>query len=326
VFSPFIVWYLFLAGVGSGAFLVAVATMFGHHRRSRRAHASACPRIATSGFLQDSSAHFSRSLFGLERRQGRYPSASYLRSATALVISALAIIAATLCLLADFGDPFIAWRVILTPFSSITSLGAVIVIIFSVLAALAALTALLQFRLPHWIFITLHAFGALAALGTMLYAGFLLALIVSVDLWRTWLVPLLFSVSSLTCGLAATLFAEALCLGVRTPGFLFRWRSLLVLGLAEAVTLVVLLADRAVFSPTALASVNLLLVGDKAASFWLGVVSIGLVFPFLAHLLFRFLPLEAIILVSAACVLVGGFYIRHCIVSAGLLTPLFPVT
>jgi formate-dependent nitrite reductase membrane component NrfD len=242
------------------------------------------------------------------------------------VISALAIIAAMLCLLADFGDPLIAWRVILTPFASITSFGAVIVIIFAILAALAAITALLQLRLPHWFFIALHVLGALAALGTMLYAGFLLEIIVSVDLWRTWLIPLLFSVSALTCGLAATLIAEALYLGVRTPGFIFRWRTLLVLGLAEAATIVVFLANRAVFSPTALASVNLLLVGDKAASFWLGVVSIGLVFPFLAHLLFRFLPLEALILVSAACVLVGGFYIRHCIVNAGLLTPLFSVT
>lgn len=324
MFSSFIVWYLFLAGVGSGAFLVAVATMIGHHRKSRQARTYASAAVPSAS--SDTGFYPYRSHFGLERRQGRRSSASYIRSTAALAISALAIFAAALCLLADFGDPFATWRVILTPFSSLTSFGAVVVILFTFLAALAALTALLQFRLPHWLFITLHALGALAALGTMLYAGFLLAIIVSVDLWRTWLVPLLFSVSSLTCGLAATLFVEALFLGIRTPGFTFRWRALFALGLTEAVALAALLANRAVFSPTALASVNLLLVGDKAAPFWLGVVSIGLVLPFLTHLFFRFLPLEALILVSAACVLIGGFSIRYCIVNAGLLTPLFPVT
>ncbi|MDR1013825.1 MAG: polysulfide reductase NrfD [Coriobacteriales bacterium] len=325
MFSPFIVWYLFLAGVGSGAFLVAVATMVGHRRRSR-VHTNVHAHAAASDMPQGSGIRSRRPRFGLELRQGRYPSASHIRSTTALATSALATVAATLCLLADFGDPLVAWRVVLTPLASITSFGAVVVISFTALAALAALTALLQFRLPHWLFATLHVLGALAALGTMLYAGFLLAAIVSVDLWHTWLVPLLFSVSSLTCGLAATLFAEALYLGVRTPGFVFRWHTLLALGLIEAAALAALLADRAAFSPTALASVDLLLLGERSAPFWLGIVSIGLALPVLAHLLFRFLPLEALILVSAVCVLVGGFYIRHCVVNAGLLTPLFPVT
>jgi formate-dependent nitrite reductase membrane component NrfD len=264
---------------------------------------------------------------GIARRQSlANPSASQIRVTGALAISALAMIAASLSLLADFSDPLLTWRVLLNPLSSITSFGAVAVMAFASLAAFTALVSLLQLRFPHWLFVALLALGVLAALATMLYAGFLLMLFVSVDLWRSWLMPLLFALSSLTCGLAAVLAVEAVHIGIRSPGFSFRWRMLLGLGLAEAAVLAILMAERAAFSPTALASVSLLLLGDMAEVFWLGIVAIGMVVPLVAHALLPRIPLQAIVLVSSVAVLVGGFFIRDCIVNAALLTPVFPGT
>jgi formate-dependent nitrite reductase membrane component NrfD len=314
VFSSFIVWYLFLAGVSGGAFLVAVATMFSHRRKTRSARPIAPARAANTA-----------ALFGLERRQSRPPSASFIRSAGALTVSALCILAASFSLAADFSDPFATWRVILAPLASITSFGAVTVMMFTLLAVLTALIVLIQLRLPRWLFVVILAVGSLTALGTILYAGFLLSIIVTVDLWRTWLIPLLFSLSSLACGLAATLFIEAIWLGVTTPGFTFRWHTLLVLGLMELAALVAFLLERASFSPAAFQSVELLLIGDKAASFWLGIVAIGCVMPLMLHLLYARFPLEALILVSTGCTLIGGFFIRFCIVNAGVPSPIFPI-
>jgi formate-dependent nitrite reductase membrane component NrfD len=326
VFNDFIVWYLFLAGLGSGSFLVAAATMLGHRRKTHRekteqystgTSSSSSPQAPTPGGALGLTSHL-----GIARRQSlANPSASQVRVTGALSIAALAMIAASLSLLADFSDPLLTWRVLLNPLSSITSFGAVAVMAFAVLAMLTVLISLLQLRFPHWLFAVILVLGVAAALATMLYAGFLLMLFVSVDLWRSWLIPLLFALSSLACGLAAVLAVEAVHIGIRSPGFSFRWRMLLGLGLSEAVVIAILLVERAAFSPTALASVSLLLLGDMADAFWLGIVVLGLVVPFVAHALLPRIPLQAIVLVSSVAVLVGGFFVRDCIVRAALLTP-----
>ena len=326
MFDDFIVWYLFLAGLGSGSFLVAVATILGHHRKTRRGRAALSAAKAAYIGTEANSPIGIQGLtanLGIARRQGlANPSASQVRINGAFAIAALAMVAASLSLLADFNDPLVTWRVLLNPLASLTAFGAVAVMAFAALAMLTALVSLLQLRLPHWLFAAMLGLGVLSALGTMLYAGFLLNLFVSVDLWRSWLIPLLFALSSLTCGLAAVLAIEAVRIGIRVPGFSFRWWLLLGLSLAEAAALAALLLERAAFSPTAWASVSLLLFGDMAETFWLGIVALGLGVPLLAHALFLRIPLEAVILVSSVAILVGGFFIRDCIVNAGLLTPI----
>ncbi len=329
MFSSAIVWYLFLAGVGSGAFLVAAATMAASHYRTHyiptRVHTG-----FESSFRNDSAQKSLRttvfSRFGIELRQGLGPSQNHIRICGSLVVSTICIVAGALSLLATFNNPLGAWRVIFTPLASITSFGATVVMAFAILSILITGIILFKLRLPHWLFAVLAALGSITAFCTMLYAGFLLLLIISVDLWGTVLLPLLFIISSLTCGLAASLFIEAIYLGIHSSGFAFRWNALLCLTLAEALALAALLVERAGASPTALASVQLLLFQNEAWPFWLGVVALGVGFPLITHLLFVRLPLEALILVGAAGTLIGGFFIRYCIVNAGIVTPVLPLS
>ncbi len=330
MFSSSIVWYLFLAGVSSGAFLVATATMYGNHRKSHQGLEDSLSDYQVSGANQtkipQTNPHMTApSHFGIELHQSYNPSVGHIRVAGALCIASFCIIAGSLSLLATFSNPFIVWKVLLNPFNSITSFGATVVVIFAVLSVLATAVALLKVRLPHWIFITLMTLGVLSAISTMLYAGFLLIMIISVDFWSTLLIPLLFIVSSLTCGLAASLFVETIYLGIKTAGFSFRWNALLGLSLAEAIVLAILIFERAGYSPTALESVQMLLSGAEAWPFWLGVVSLGIGLPLVTHLLLPRLPLEALVLVSTAGTLIGGFFIRYCIVNAGLMAPIIPI-
>jgi formate-dependent nitrite reductase membrane component NrfD len=68
----------------------------------------------------------------------------------------------------------------------------------------------------------------------------------------------------------------------------------------------------------------MLIVGEQAAFFLGGVVVAGLVAPLLSHLLFRWVPIEAVALFASAGVLAGGFFLRYCLVEIGRFAPLFP--
>jgi formate-dependent nitrite reductase membrane component NrfD len=302
VFSSFIVWYLFMAGVGSGAFVVAAFSFVGRARRILSASNTAVS-------VDSVNTH-----------------AEQVRETTGLVVATLCMAVAALSLLFDFAEPLKTWRVILTPFSSLASFGANVIWVFILLALLLTLVVLFRLHLPHWLFWLSLGLGTVLAFAVMLYAGFLLAGMVSVDVWHTWLVPLLFVLSSLACGLAAVLFLETLFLGVRQQGFALRWRLLCALGLLELAVLAVFLAERSVFSSTARDSVFMLLAGEQAVFFLGGVVAVGLTVPLLTHLLFRWLPLESLTLVATACVLAGGFFLRYCLVGVAHFTPIFPMT
>jgi formate-dependent nitrite reductase membrane component NrfD len=318
VFSSFIVWYLFLAGVGSGAFIVAAFSIFAPSASLTSSHQAPSSRFAPSGFAgQAASAAFPGVV---------YTHVRWLRSTTGLVIATASMAVAALSLLFDFAEPLKTWRVVLTPFSSLASFGANVVPVFTLLTFLLMVVLLFRWRLPRWLLILAFAFGSLLACAVMLYAGLLLAGMVSIDVWHTWLVPLLFVISSLSCGLAAVLFFETIFLGVQKRGFELRWRLLFALGLLELAALGVFLVERGLFSSTARDSILMLLGGEQAIFFLGGVVAVGIVLPLMSHLVFRWVPLEALVLVSAACVLAGGFFLRYCLVEIGRFTPIFPMT
>jgi formate-dependent nitrite reductase membrane component NrfD len=302
VFSSFIVWYLFMAGVGSGAFIVAAFSLVGQ----RVAATAATAATATT-------ANFA------------FAHAGQVRTTTGLVVAGFSMVVAALSLLLNFAEPLKTWRVVLTPFSSLASFGANVVPVFTLFVLLLMLAALCGLRLPRWLLRSSLCLGSLLACSVMLYAGLLLASMVSIDVWHTWLVPLLFVLSSLSCGLAAVLFFETVFLGVRERGFALRWRSLFVLGLLELAALGAFIVERGLFSPTARDSILMLLVGEQTALFLGGVVAVGLVLPLVGHLVFRWVPLEALVLFSAVCVLAGGFFLRYCLVGIGRFTPILPM-
>lgn len=284
VFGSYIVWYLFAAGLGSGCFVVA-----------------ACSAI------YDTKSGSRRSESTLKHTQlGFY-------------LAPVCLILATLFLFIDLGVPDRIWLIILTPLESVVSLGAWMVALLILVSGALALCALTLEKIPRFFLWFCWLAGIPLAFGVMLYTGFLLSDMVSIDFWCSRLLPVLFVFSSLSTGLAAIMGLDTFIgekkVSERGTG-LDNW-SILV-GILELIVLVCFLFDRYGFSETARQSCEMLFFGEHAVLFWLGLCGCGFVLPFIAHALNKVLKMPALGFVAAVSVLIGGLCLRYCIIGAAL--------
>lgn len=181
-----------------------------------------------------------------------------------------------------------------------------------------------------WAVRLFHA--AVAAIGFViaLYTGLFLSDMRAVSLWNTPLLPALFVLSSLSCGLVLMVaYMEAV--GVRAS---FRSYArtmaksdavLVVLEFACAFLLVATLLWPLVSTGTVTAGVRSVLaltVGEYAWIWWMVFVGVGMAGTFA----FEFLALRAgeglpgrlwATLAPCVCVLVGAFALRYCVIMAG---------
>lgn len=287
LFSWYIVAYLFLAGAGSGAFLIAATCCMGD--ALRKTEASERLVLAVQG--------------------GFY-------AAPCLVVLA------GVFLLLDVGNVQRVWAVVAQPFQSVLSVGAWLVALLAVLSGALAVAGLVLREVPRPLLWTCIAAGWFCAAGVMSYTGLLLSDMVSIDLWHTpWLVAL-FVASSLSCGLAVVVGMDAL---VAPPSRTLPsglWRAGVLFGCLEALVLAVFVVVQLGFTETAHASCLLLLEGSLAPAFWGGVCLVGIALPLAAHGAGHLMPRRIAALVSSAGVLVGGLFLRYCVVAAALYTPL----
>ena len=237
------------------------------------------------------------------------------------------------CLLADVGRADRLLLLLTSPALSHVAVGAWSLAVCAVLAVLAALAW--DGLVRRWRFAAvqvLQAALALAALAVMLYTGLLLQSLSAVPLWATPWLPVLFTLSSLSCGSALVLAAAQL------TGAASAFATVLGrLAVVDAVVIVLEAAALAVFAGTALAGVGgdfvvgrtaealaasaeALVAGEAAWLFWGGLVLAGLAVPFALDVILARLrrPRPAIALVAAACVLAGGLAMRYCVVEAGM--------
>ncbi|CAA7602472.1 Polysulphide reductase, NrfD [Acididesulfobacillus acetoxydans] len=284
--------YLFLAGIAGGAFLTA-------------------------------------SLTDLFKKNGQ---ARVIRSGAFL--APVAIIVGLGLLVFDLGRPLSFWKLIFNVnFGSVMSIGVFIISIFTVLSLLYAYLVWTSVKVGSKVQVRVGraanetaatkaagtvggrgivAFlGALFALGTATYTGFLLSAVSTNVFWSTHLpgiagvpfLPFLFLVSALSTGLAATL------LGAGTCDDLTVYKKIdIVLIVIEILLVAVLYASvRAVFFS-----------GNLAALFWLGVVMIGLILPLLLSL-YGVSRHKNLVLPSCSLVVIGGLALRCFVVYAGQL-------
>lgn len=289
LFGGYIVGYLFFAGAGAGAFLVAaVSCIWDALRQTDRSERLAC--AGQRGFM----------------------------------VAPCAVGVACVLLVADVGATDRLWVVFANPFQSVMSFGAwTVAALFAVSVALAAASLLLA-RVPRALQWAGCLIGSLLAVGTMTYTGVLLADMVSIDFWHTGLLVALFVTSSLSCGTAGVIATCAVALPRGAVAARDLWRVALLLGVVEACVLVAFLASRYGVSETARASCGLLLSGSLALPFWGGVAGVGLAVPFAAHARssVRTQPSAPRMAFASACVLAGGVALRFCVVAAALYTPL----
>lgn len=287
LFSWYVIAYLFLAGAGSGAFFLA---------------AVCCMVDAVA----------------LTPRTARLTAAVQPAFYLAPVIT----LAGILFLLFDIGAPERITFLLLNPVQSIMSVGAwLVALLFAVSTMLAIAGA--GVRIPRNFQFACMALGTMLALGVMTYTGLLLSTLPSVEFWATAWLPALFVASSLSCGAAIIILADAVIHGSPAGTSRGPWRIAGVLLAVEIAVLVCFLISRQLAGNLALQSVQQLAFGALAAPFWLAVVGLGLVLPAALHVTVgKRVPLRMARMAASLGVLAGGLALRYCIVAAALTSPL----
>lgn len=278
-----IAWYFFLAGAGSGAFMV---------------HA----------------------LMGLvaPERQPRLTVASHASSpALAPAASACLVLAGSLFLLADLGVPELFPLAINRLGASVISFGALAITIFVVLAsAYAAAVARSSARASAAFEAPLKWAAFAAALATASYTGYYLFSMSAIEFWGSPLVILLFLASSLSTGSAVLMLLVFLRHPARRAArlrALCRADSAIIL--AEAVLLAAFAASRLLAGGDSAALALEMMAGGHAPLFWAGAVGLGLVAPaVLERVLARGSSSGVLAIAIAASVLAGGLALRCSII------------
>lgn len=338
MFGMLVIGYLFLGGAGAGALVVLSLlecanarrrfgyladrtrlgrTFAGRSMGSLRVEGSRHPGEPryfegghTRAAAQEARRRHSR---GRMARALALPSA-FFAYAWPVCLAALSL--GVLCLVADLGRPDRLFALVIHPQPTAMTVGA-----YALTAALAVSSAFSVGANFDGIEITppvvyvLGAIGVVVGLVCAAYTGVLLSSLASVLFWRTWLLPALFAVSSLSCGIAlvmlAASFVQARQVFVRPLRWLARADSLLIV--VEAAVLAGLIAWGLSGEGT-YASADALFAGDLRWMFWGGVVVLGLAVPFAMERLVRHGNYSTQLLFVAALVLLGGFLLRWCIV------------
>jgi polysulfide reductase chain C len=177
----------------------------------------------------------------------------------------------------------------------------------------------------------LGSIASLFAVLTLIYTGLLLRAASPIPLWHTSFVPVLFLISGISTGImgiALSLSAYGLSTGTtlgQTLTLLARYNMFIIV--IEAIFIFFYLW-RMYRLIVARISAQMMISGSLAALFWGGLVVVGLVVPFIAELLKAYLaiadPVTMLVLTVIATIpgLIGGFILRHIIIAAGMRNPL----
>jgi protein NrfD len=159
---------------------------------------------------------------------------------------------------------------------------------------------------------------------TSIYCGFAMSYCKSVPFWNTGLLPIVFLFMGIADGLA-------LIMGVG----LVTGQD--VVALAESVTRIMLILNSLLIaaylvnanyqSETAELSVRELVRGRLAWVFWLGIVALGIVVPFVISVASYFTGSEAatgLLVFAIICHTIGAFSLKYGVLKVGIYRPLLP--
>lgn len=323
--SIMVVCYLFLGGTGAGAcFVLAALGLLTPRDRIFRTVLSSAGKGKRTVF---SAAPVYRQLFA----------PAYVVALGALVLGVVFL----------FFDLEHADRILLLLFSPTLTyivVGTYAITLCGLISGALAVMWLTGVRWRRGIVRTLQVLSLITSLVTMVYTGLLLGGLQAVPFWKTWWLPVVFTLSALSCGTAtvvgaahltgaAKAFSQVMVRLAKADAIVVVLEALAVVGLV-AVTLdglgveALLSAtppamEGALGTPTAhaaLLSARELVAGQHAWVFWGGVVGAGFVIPLVLDMIAiprRGNP-PALALALAVSALTGGFALRWCIVEAGL--------
>ena len=253
-------------------------------------------------------------------------------AAFAGLTSFVAIVMGLVFLLMDLGRPLEAFNAFNQPTTSVMAFGTWIISAFALVSVIY--TSFHISRFPWSKSIggrkAFAVIGIVLALITMYYTGLLLGVILARPLWSQALIPILFTVSGASTGIALVEIAPKVMASRNRPDLEEETKGLagtdMLLMAAEAfivVSLVYILYNSTV---AASQSANVWLTGSLSMDFWAGFVAIGLAIPFLLYagvltVWKRSLKSSAIVTALAGIlVLAGGLVLRYIVLGAGLDT------
>ena len=203
-------------------------------------------------------------------------------------------------------------------------------LIVFVASLLPSVLPLVGIEVPAWVSNPPPVFGVIEwialvfAFGTAAYTGVLLKAVKHVKLWDTWFLPLLFLVSAFSTGSMA-LMVTTLGVGraIHSESLAGLEHTLMPveqsLVIIESLVLAAFLYLRHRAQESGTRSVRLLLLGSKKFLFWVGIVGLGILLPVvLENVYSRFPNYPVLLFVTGASVLTGGFLLRLAVVSSGI--------
>ena len=222
---------------------------------------------------------------------------------------------------AGLHNPLRFFYLIMNP-GSVMTLGVYFICVFMPVALVSALLEVLKKPVPKW----LTWVGIVFAFAVAAYTGFLLGVVKAFPLWNNAVLPILFVVSALSAGLAATSLVGLLVDRERFEQMWLIKKSHVILSAIEMVVLATMLVIVSAGSVEGAASVYSLVAGQYAPAFWGGIVLLGLVAPFIieGYPVFITKRVETsmtsmvVSVIGEAGVLVGGFMLRLLVVLSAL--------
>lgn len=252
------------------------------------------------------------------RRHG--PRDMQLLARKVILLAPVLVCVGSLFLLLDLTRPERFALVFRNPDTSLISLGACMIVTFTLLLAFENILWNSLSPLSGKLAGIVRLVAALVAAGIVLYTGFFLMGMKGVPFWKSPLIVLLFTVSALSSGiglyllLLATSFRRA-----RIPRYV-RAASHIDSGLivGELLLLALLMIMQSGDVPASQEACARLVSGDLAWAFWIMLVGIGLVVPLILDGVNRSRKTTIIYAAKGIAVLVGGFFLRYCIMEAGV--------
>jgi formate-dependent nitrite reductase membrane component NrfD len=214
------------------------------------------------------------------------------------------------------------WRMLRRPNQSWISRGIWSIGIFGVAAGVSMLPSV-QETAAGTVAIGLSLFAAAAIL---LYEGFVYAASRAIPFWRTRLLPVLYVAYGLRGGAALLLAVAAFGGNGFDVGAVEAIKLWVVVSTAVLIVLYLVSGSRS--GGAALESVSQLVAGRISPAFYGGTVLAGIVVPIALVLTRDVLGLPEMIVLGAIGLasLVGDFYVKYCVVKAGVYVPLVSAT
>ena len=215
------------------------------------------------------------------------------------------------------------WRIAFRAGSSWISRGFIFVILFIGAAGLQLLIHLLTgagAADPTATEVFFRVVAGILAFGVAVYSGFVLGFVNGIKFWNSALMPILVVIGGLAGGSTVLLAISS----YSTQSTFASIQTFVMFILAAYVISIFILLWVSTYSgPVAKDSAKLLLSGNLAMLFWLIIVLIGIAIP----LVLTFVAgsgSQVLLILSAACALLGNMGLRYSLIRAGRYSPLVP--